>query len=101
MSSTYCRGGAWVACENVYHRHSQYDRRLASPGELGRALRAAGFTHLLLAESLGDGIHYNPTLSRLADAALATGNECLECMLEYTFEDADGAMRRYRLMALR
>lgn len=92
---------ARVTRENVYRRRRQYDRRLESPDELSRTLQAEGFTHLLLAESSGGGIHYNPTLSRLADEALSRGSESLECLIEYTSEDADGGVRRYRLMALR
>lgn len=92
---------ARVTRENVYRRRREYDRRLASPIELGRTLQAEGFTHLLLAESSGGGIHYNPTLSRLADEALTAGSQALECLIEYTTEDADGGVRKYRLMALR
>ncbi|HJT30794.1 MAG TPA: hypothetical protein VJ783_01920 [Pirellulales bacterium] len=91
---------ARVTRENVYRRRHSYDRRLESPDELSRTLQAEGFTHLLLAESSG-GIHYNPTLSRLADEALTAGRQSLECLIEYTTEDADGGTRRYRLMALR
>lgn len=89
-----------VARENVFRRRTHYDRRLASPGLLSQTLRAAGFTHLLLAEGLGGGIHYNSTLSRLADQALSARRESMECLAECHVEVADGAVRRYRLIGL-
>ena len=66
-------------------------------------LRDAGFTHLLLAENVGDrGIQYDPTLSRLAEAQWESeAGESLVKLAEYRFPDVDGAIRRYRLMALR
>ncbi len=92
---------ARVARENIFRRRTHYDRRLASPGLLSQTLRAAGFTHLLLAEAVSGPIHYNATLSRLADQALSATSDTLECLAEYHVEDAEGAVRRYRLMALR
>ncbi|MGH7192944.1 MAG: hypothetical protein ACREJM_05330, partial [Candidatus Saccharimonadales bacterium] len=90
-----------VARENVYRRRTRYDRRLASPDLLSPTLRAEGFTHLLLAEGLDGTVHYNSTLSRLADQAFAMGRDTLECLAEYESEDSEGAVRRYRLIALR
>ena len=89
--------------ENLYRRRTAYDRSLASPRDLSRRLRDDGFTHLLLADSTGGtGIHYNQTLSRLVERAIdGDGGATLECLTQHTFEDADGAVRRYRLMALR
>jgi hypothetical protein len=90
-----------VIRESIYRRRTGYDR-LLSADDLSTRLRQAGFTHLLLAESLAaSGIRYNDTLSRLADAALSRGDGKLECLMEYRAADADGAVRRYRLMALR
>lgn len=87
--------------ENIYRRRTGYDR-LLSADDLSPRLHQAGFTHLLLAESLdASGIAYNDTLSRLADAAVARGDSALECLLDYRAADDDGAVRRYRLMALR
>lgn len=90
-----------VARENVFRRRTRYDRRLTSPDLLSRTLQAEGFTHLLLAEGFGGGIHYNPTLSRLADQAFSAQPDSLECLAEYHAAGADGAIRRYRLIALR
>lgn len=89
--------------ESLYRRRTGYDRTLGSPHELSRRLRSDGFTHLLLADTLrGSGIHFNPTLSRLVDEATAAdGGATLECLAQRDFEDADGVVRRYRLIALR
>lgn len=87
--------------ENVYRRRTGYDKR-AAPGELGQLLRRDGFTHLLLAENVsGAGIHYNQTLSRLVEAAMLAGSESFEQLARHEALDADGATRRYRLIALR
>jgi hypothetical protein len=61
-----------------------------------------GFTHVLLAENLGDqGIQYDPTLSRLTDAQFAAdGNDSLMTLDDYQFRDCDGGLRRYRLVML-
>ena len=92
-----------VTRENVYRRRTRYDEDVCEPLELGHRLRRAGFTHLLLAETVaGEGIQYDSTLSRLADAQLSTRATDDLCKLtEYLFEDSDGAVRRYRLVELR
>jgi len=92
-----------VTRENVYRRRTGYERQIANPAAFSRSLRRAGFTHLLLAENLADrGIRYDPTLSRLADAQWATGDDdSLIKLTEYRFRDSDGAVRRYRLVMLR
>jgi hypothetical protein len=89
--------------ESFYRRRTGYQRGLASPADLSPRLRADGFTHLLLADAIGgDGIRYNPTLSRLVDEAMhEDGGATLECLVQRDFEDADGVTRRYRLVALR
>jgi hypothetical protein len=89
--------------ENIYRRRTRYHHGLASPGDLSRRLRGDGFTHILLADSIrGSGIRYNPTLSRLVEAAIQSdGGATLECLAQREFEDADGVVRRYRLIALR
>ena len=94
---------ATVTRENIYRRQTDYARQISSPDELACYLQAAGFTHLLLAESLNDrGIRYNNTLSRLADASLASAaKNSLDVLIDYQFKDPDGAVRRYRLVALR
>jgi hypothetical protein len=91
-----------VTRESIYRRSTQYDRQLNDPAGFSGRLRDAGFTHLLLAETLnGEGIRYDPTLSRLADAQLAAGDgDELLTLDEYCFHDCDGAVRRYRLVKL-
>jgi len=92
-----------VTRENAYRRLTHYDQEIADPGDFSRVLRRAGFTHLLLAENVVDrGIQYDPTLTRLAEAQWASGARYpLLKLAEYRFEDADGGVRRYRLVALR
>jgi len=91
-----------VTRESLYRQRTGYDRRIDEPGELSRHLRSQGFTHLLLAENQsGRGIQYEPTLSRLAEAQWAAGEPLsLVNRFEYRFTDADGAIRRYRLVLL-
>ena len=91
-----------VTRENVYRSHTHYDRQLAGPAGLSGRLRSAGFTYLLLAETLPcDDTRYDPTLTRLADAQLAgAAGDGLLPLLEYLFPDADGDVRRYRLVRL-
>jgi hypothetical protein len=92
-----------VTRESIYRRYTTYDRNVSEPSELGRQLRARGFTHLLLAERVaGEGIDYDPVLSRLVDAQLAARTaDDLTMLTDYLFRDSDGAVRRYRLIALR
>ena len=42
--------------------------------------------------------HYNKTLNRLAQAAMRQENSRLRQLLDYEFEDSDGAIRRVRLL---
>ena len=92
-----------VTRENLYRRRTGYDAQINAPTDFSRQLRDAGFTHLLLAENVGQrGIQYDPTLTRLAEAQWATeAGDSLVRLAEYQFPDADGAIRRYRLVALR
>lgn len=89
--------------ESIYRRRTGYHHGLTSPGDLSRRLRDDGFTHVLLADAIcGSGIHYNPTLGRLVEAAIQSGGGAtLERLAQREFEDADGVVRRYRLIALR
>jgi len=88
--------------ENIYRRQTDYDRGISTPDDLARRLRADGFTHLLLAESLNDsGVHYNDTLSRLANLAPPGAESPFEVLTDYEFSDGDEAVRRYRLVALK
>ncbi len=92
-----------VTRENVYRRRTHYDRAIADPADFSRILRRAGFTHLLLAENVADrGIEYDPTLRRLAEAQWSTpAADRLLPLVDYRVADADGAVRRYRLVMLR
>jgi len=91
-----------VIRENAYRRLTRYDEKIVEPADFSRVLRRAGFTHLLLAENIaGRGVQYDPTLSRLAEAEWAAGaGTPLQKLAEYRVADADGAVRRYRLVAL-
>jgi hypothetical protein len=91
-----------VTRESLYRQRTGYDRQITDPSRLSRYLRSQGFTHLLLAENQGTaGIEYDPTLTRLVEAQWAAGDELsLANRLEYRFIDADGAVRRYRLVLL-
>ncbi len=91
-----------VVRENVYRRYSRYDRGIEQPADLSRSLRQAGFTHVLLAESLAQsGVQYDSTLARLAERQAAADTEALLTLADYRFRDSDGSERRYRLMMLR
>ena len=92
-----------VTRESVYRRRTGYDRTITDPGDLSRTLRRAGFTHLLLAENLADrGAQFDPTLSRLAEAQWSTpAADALLPLVDYRSRDADGGLRRYRLVMLR
>jgi hypothetical protein len=86
--------------ENIYRRHTDYAARLASPAELPQWLRREGFTHLLLAEASGGTLRYEPVLRRLAEAAQRADPSSLRLLLDYTFCEADGTQRRYRLLEI-
>lgn len=118
-----------VVRESVYRRLTRYDQKIQRPGDLVRLLRQEGFTHLLLVETLSNrgssedhsergirenfsdqgvretsseqGIRFDPTLARLADRELALPQSGLHELSEYRFTDADGSVRRYRLVAIR
>ena len=94
---------ARVTRENIYRRRTGYDRGIESPEQLCNRLLAAGFTHLLLAESLNDaGIRYNDTLVRLAAVgSRKQSNAAFDVLADYRFQDDDDAIRRYRLVALK
>jgi hypothetical protein len=82
--------------ESLYRRATGYDRDVTKPSDLGRVLRQAGFTHLLLVENLSPvGAQFDPTLRRLADA-----DGSLRPISHNLAKDADGATRHYRLLAL-
>jgi hypothetical protein len=90
-----------VTRETVFRRATQYDQHLDQPAQLAGLLRSAGFTHLLLAEATGPGIRYNSRLSKLVEAARAQDPAAYLDLAEHQFHDADGSLRRYRLIALK
>jgi hypothetical protein len=88
--------------ETVFRRQTRYDQAIDQPADLDRVLREAGFTHLLLADASGPGIHFNRRLSKLVAARdAATEQPPAAPLIEYRFRDADGALRHYRLISLR
>ena len=91
-----------VTRENVYRRHTHYDRDIDTPGELSGTLLDAGFTHLLLSEPVaGGGVPCDPTLSRLVDTRLADESaKDLAVCSDYRRRDRDGVVRRYRFVEL-
>lgn len=92
-----------VTRENAYRRRTRYDLEVHKPSELCHTLRRAGFTHLLLVENtIGQGIQFDSTLSRMADAQWASdAKDSLLKLADYQVRDSDGALRRYRLVMLR
>jgi len=84
-----------VTRESIFRRLTGYDRQVREPGDLSRVLRAAGFTHLLLAESLDDRAPFDPTLARLADA-----DPSVECLAAFTARTPQLGARRYRFVRL-
>jgi hypothetical protein len=92
-----------IVRESIYRRWTGYDRKVASPTDLSRGLRRAGFTHLLLCESVDDGEPVcDTTLSRLAESPTAhPADGTLLELISYRFCDADGRSRQYRLVKLR
>ncbi len=89
-----------VTRENIYRRETGYDRDLA-PVDVSAELRAAGYTHVLLAQSSGGEIHYNATLSRLVTAAERLAPETIAPIFEYDASGHSGERRSYRLIELR
>ncbi len=92
-----------VTRENVFRRATGYPASISEANSLSSVLRAAGFTHLLLAEVIGGGpSDYDPTLSRLAEAQWAGDAAAgLHVMSNYVHCGPDGLARHYRLVELR
>ncbi len=90
-----------VTREAVFRRATQYDEWIDQPAELSGMLRAAGFSHVLLAEATGPGIRYNGRLSKLVAAARDQRPSEYVDLADYEFRDTDGSLRRYRLIALK
>jgi hypothetical protein len=95
-----------VTRESIFRRETAYDAVLRldrQPRALADKLRERGFTHVLVAENeSSDGIHYEPTLARLVEAAADDWrNPAIARLANYRFRDTDGASRRYQLFQLR
>lgn len=94
--------------ENVYRRHTGYNHpTFGSTTPLETDLKAAGFTHLFLAEKPTDDLAsnapsgYDATLSTLADTAMAARPESGPQLVREWRSEVDGETRRYRLLLLR
>ncbi|MCE9606258.1 MAG: glycosyltransferase family 39 protein [Planctomycetia bacterium] len=94
--------------ENIYRRYTGYNRpTLADATPFEQRLKAAGFTHLFLAENEADDgassrtIGYDATLSTLADTAMAARPTTGPTTVGEWHSDVDGERRRYRLLLLR
>jgi len=94
--------------ENVYRRHTGYNRpTFGSTPPLEAELKAAGFTHLFLAEKPTDDhvsiapAGYDATLSTLADTAMAARPASGPQLVREWRSEVDGETRRYRLLLLR
>jgi hypothetical protein len=86
-----------VVWEAIYRRVTHYDQQAGPPTDFGLSLRRAGFSHLLLAENESEqGIQYDPTLSRLADADPSIHGH----LIRTRYNDQDGGRRTYRLVEL-
>jgi hypothetical protein len=86
--------------ENAFRRAAPYSGQLTDATELVARLRAAGFTHLLLAEADGEAARYNDTLSRHVAAAQAAAPAQQVTLLRYDFHESDGGTRHYQLVEL-
>ncbi len=89
-----------VTRESVFRRQTSYHNQADASKRLPELLSAAGFTHLLLAESESGGIRYNSVLRRLVENLPRQAANRIDNLLEYRFRDTDGTERFYRLMAL-
>jgi hypothetical protein len=88
-----------ITRENIFRRTTAY-HKVGGPNETLASLRAAGFTHLLLAENEGPGVQYNPVLTQLADSAVRGQGRSMRVLFAHSHCDADGTLRRYRLLEL-
>jgi hypothetical protein len=83
--------------ENIYRRRTAYDRQMQQPADLPAALRARGFTHVLLAEAAGPEVgRYDTKLSRL----LKPYETSLPSAFEHEYRGPQGGRIHYRLLAL-
>lgn len=91
-----------ITPESSYRRLTRYDQQLVAPGQLSRQLRGAGFSHIFLAQPVtGPQAAEESMLERLVAEQLRTKPESLPTLSDYRFADADGTVRRYRLIGLR
>lgn len=91
-----------VVRESAYRRANSYPPSDSPTLGWAEQLRAAGFTHLLLADVEGEsGAGSLSPLGRWTDAELnAVEGVAPQCLVEYTFDETDGTRRRYRLVEL-
>lgn len=91
-----------VTSESAYRQWTDYDAEITDPAHLSHILRARGFTHLLLVEPHADGGEDSRSLSRLVDAQMATESADRPfTLIQYaSYPDAQGEVRRYRLVEL-
>ena len=83
--------------ELAHRRRTGLGRRGESAGEVVEALKAAGFTHVLLCPPVPeDAVEFDPTLGRLLAPWLATARP----LYREDLGDADGVVRRYAIYAL-
>ncbi|MDA7979281.1 MAG: phospholipid carrier-dependent glycosyltransferase [Pirellulales bacterium] len=88
-----------VTRENIWRRETGYQQGLDGM-EASAKLRTAGFSHVLLAESLDGETHFNATLSKLIAQAEKDAPETVTPVLEYESAAIGGHRRRYRLIEL-
>lgn len=95
-----------VTREKNYAFQNNYLPFIEATGRVDDSLTKAGFTHVLLAENLGNhGIQFDNRLAQLVDRQIARESvedtRHLKTLHDYTYEDIDGVRRRYRVIALR
>src|SRR4029077_7561620 len=81
--------------ENAFRRATNYAQQAAGAEDFVPTLRAAGFTHLLLADAKGSTAPNTSTLSRAVDTDQAIEPGRLATLLEYDFHEPDGVWRHY------
>ncbi len=83
--------------ELAHRRRTGLGKHGESPGAIINALRADGFTHLLLCPPVPESaVEFDPTLGRLLEPWLAIARP----LYRQDLGDADGVIRRYTIYAL-
>ncbi|MBN1908840.1 MAG: phospholipid carrier-dependent glycosyltransferase [Pirellulales bacterium] len=81
--------------ELAFRHKTRYPEKIARPINLGRLLREAGFTHILVVEEEHNDGFVDRTLAQLANA-----DPSIVFITKCFATNADGRLRRYRLMKL-